>query len=230
MKIGIITYNIPHLKTEQLVLSLVENSQISKINLYSLPFVPRKKRNVKYNHRPDTNISVSFMDLSYYDNVEYREWDGKSKVYHNDDCVIIAGAGIIDPSLFGNVPILNVHPGVIPLVRGLDAFKWAIYNGHPLGNSLHTIDKEVDKGNLLTIKMTPIFESDTYYSLARRHYEYEINLLKNSMNYLGNFIEASFPETSSNMRMPIDKEDSMMKRFEKWKLRYCLKNSYDPTN
>jgi folate-dependent phosphoribosylglycinamide formyltransferase PurN len=158
--------------------------------------------------------------------VEYRVWDGKSKVSHKDDFIIIAGAGIIDPSLFGSVPILNVHPGIIPLVRGLDAYKWAIYNGHPLGISLHIISKEVDKGNLLTIKKTPIFESDTYYSLARRHYEYEINLLKNSLDYVGNFIESPYPETSSNMRMTIDKEDSMMLRFEKWKLNYCLKNSF----
>ena len=65
---------------------------------------------------------------------------------------------------------LNVHlVSHFNTVRGLDAYSEAIYNGYPLGNSLHAIDKEVDK--VVLLKMTPIFESDTWYSLARRHCE-----------------------------------------------------------
>ena len=223
MNIGVITYDIPHLKTEQLVLSLLHNNSISKITLYALPFVTRKARLVKYPHRPDQKLSVNQKEFISYSKVYYQRWDGKSHVSHNDEVVIIAGGGIINPNLFGNTPILNVHPGLIPLVRGLDSFKWSIYLDHPLGVSLHVIDEKVDKGVLLCVKKTPVFASDTYYSLARRHYESEINLLTDSLSYLGKPIVSEYDEQPANLRMPAEKEICMMRKFEKWKLKYCLK-------
>ena len=223
MNIGVITYDIPHLKTEQLLLSLLQNNSISKITLYALPFVSRKARLVKYPHRPDQKLSINQKEFISYSKVYYQGWDGKSHVSHNDEVVIIAGGGIINPNLFGNTPILNVHPGLIPLVRGLDSFKWSIYLDHPLGVSLHVIDEKVDKGVLLCVKKTPVFASDTYYSLARRHYELEINLLTDSLRYVGKPIVSEYGEQPANMRMPVEKEISMIGKFENWKLKYCLK-------
>ena len=104
--------------------------------------------------------------------------EGKILVSLND-LFVIGGAGIIDIAFAKGKPIVNAHPGIIPLTRGLDSFKWAIYNNDPVGNTLHLIDNEVDKGEILQIQYTPVFSSDSLQTLARRHYEYEIDMLAN---------------------------------------------------
>lgn len=221
MDIGIITYDTPHLKTEQTVLGLLNRYPSCRITMYALPFVARKKRNIAYPHRPDQTQSVDIHDLASTMKLELKLWDGKHEVQHNHDVVLITGAGIIDPSLFGDVPIVNTHPGIIPLVRGLDAFKWTIYNKHPLGVTLHLIDQEVDKGKLLTIKKTPVFSSDTYETLARRHYQIELELMLDFPNYLDNDYVSTYDELAANMRMSAEKEVLMMQRFQEWKQLYC---------
>jgi phosphoribosylglycinamide formyltransferase 1 len=217
MDIGIITYNTPHLKTEQIVLGLLNRYPSCRITMYALPFVARKKRHISYPHRPDQTQSIDIHDLANIMKLELKPWDGKQMIEHNHDVVLITGAGIIDPTLFGDVPIVNTHPGIIPLVRGLDAFKWSIYHQHPLGVTLHLIDQEVDKGKILTIEKTPVFSSDSYETLARRHYQIELELMLNFPNYLQNNYISSYNEQPANMRMPADKEKIMIDRFDEWK-------------
>jgi phosphoribosylglycinamide formyltransferase-1 len=80
--------------------------------------------------------------------------------------------------------IINCHPGILPAVRGLDAFKWTIYEMKPLGVTLHYIDEEVDSGEIISVIPTPIFITDDLETLARRHYENEIYVLSNFEEYL----------------------------------------------
>ena len=91
---------------------------------------------------------------------------------------IITGAIILDKEIIGNKKIINVHPGIIPTTRGLDSFKWAIYNLDPLGITLHYIDQRVDSGEVLRVFNTPVYLSDTLQTLARRHYIYLSNFYK----------------------------------------------------
>ncbi len=141
----------------------------------------------------------------------------KKNIHDECDIFIISGSGILDTKFANNKKIINVHPGIIPLVRGLDAFKWAILNNQPLGNTLHVIDQEVDKGEILTIKYTPVFVSDTIETLARRHYELEVSLLSNFLDYLDVRIETFHSEKPSTMRMNFKDETQMVQNFEKWK-------------
>ena len=112
---------------------------------------------------------------------------------------MIGGAGIVDISFANGKPIVNAHPGIIPLTRGLDSFKWAIYNNDPVGNTLHLIDNKVDKGEILQIKYTPVFTSDSLESLAQRHYESEIDMLANVIGVIGNRIIPSDIEKPATM-------------------------------
>ena len=47
MKIAIITYHYPHLKTEQLILKLLHKGY-KNICIYAQPFIPRKKETLMY--------------------------------------------------------------------------------------------------------------------------------------------------------------------------------------
>jgi phosphoribosylglycinamide formyltransferase-1 len=115
--------------------------------------------------------------------------------------------------------IINCHPGIIPLSRGLDSFKWSIYNDEPLGITLHYIDAEADKGEIISIIKTNVYRTDSLETLARRHYENEIEILANFHNYINNpqFDFKDLAEKEARMRMPIDKEMQMARKFEEYK-------------
>ena len=218
MRIGIITYDYAHLKTEQLVSRYTQNEKISEINLYALPFIPRAERTVVIQHRPDMTLAVPTESLSELSKVNFQKWGGKEDISEFNDIFVIGGAGIIDIAFAKGKPIVNAHPGIIPLTRGLDAFKWAIYNNDPVGNTLHLIDNEVDKGEILQIKYTPVFSSDSLETLARRHYEYEIDMLSNVLEVIDSRVMPSDIEKLPTMRMKAETEVKMVKKFDDWKM------------
>ena len=164
------------------------------------------------------NKGVQTKSLAEFEIVNFYKFDGKEEVGNDCDFFVIAGAGIINIGFAKGKPIVNAHPGIIPLTRGLDSFKWAIYNGDPLGITLHLIDKEVDKGEICFIKKTPIFCSDDLNSLARRHYETEINLLSKVTEIIDQRNNSCFSEKPAMKRMSFELERKMIEKFENWKI------------
>lgn len=223
MKIGLITYDFPHLKTEQLVFRYIQNKKVKKINLYALPFKPRKERKILFQHRPDMFQSVSTESLSELSKVTFQKWDGKENISSDNDIFVIGGAGILNIEFADQKPIVNAHPGIIPLTRGLDSFKWAIYNNDPVGNTIHLIDNEVDKGEVLQIKHTSVLTMDSFETLARRHYENEIDMLAGVLDIIDCRIMPKYIEKPATMRMNAEIETKMMNKFDQWKLNFINK-------
>lgn len=219
MRVGIITYDYAHLKTEQLVCRYNLNEKISEINLYALPFTPRAQRAVIIPHRPDMTRSVPTKSLAELSKVKFQKWNVGKAISEPNDIFVIGGAGIVDISFANSKPVVNAHPGIIPLTRGLDSFKWAIYNNDPVGNTLHLIDSEVDRGEILQIQYTPVFSTDSLETLARRHYELEIDMLANVLEVIDNRVIPSDGEKPATMRMKAEIEAEMVRNFEDWKER-----------
>ena len=219
MRIGLITYDSKHLKTEQLVCKYVENDKIKEVNLYALQFKSRKERIVRFSHRPMMEHSVPTSSLAILPKVSFQRWDGIQNISQDNDLFVIGGAGVLDIRFASGKPIVNSHPGIIPLTRGLDSFKWAIYNDDPLGNTLHLIDNEVDKGEILQIKHTPVFIHDTIETLARRHYENELDMLANVLEVMDDRIVIRDVEKPATMRMNFKVEEVMLENFGSWKLK-----------
>ena len=217
MRIGILTYDYAHLKTEQLVCRYIQNEKITEINLYALPFNPRAERTVIIPHRPNMTSSIPTESLAELSKVKFIKWDGKEDISAFNDIFVIGGAGIINVAFANGKPIVNAHPGIIPITRGLDSFKWAIYNNDPVGNTLHLIDNEVDKGEILQIRYTPVFTSDSLESLARRHYEIEIDMLSNVLEVINDRIIPNELEKPATMRMKTEIEAEIVRKFENWK-------------
>lgn len=217
MRLGIITYDCAHLKTEQLVCRYIRNKNISEINLYALPFTQRAERTVIFQHRPDMTQSLTTESLAELSKVKFQRWNGEEDISDSNDIFVIGGAGILDIAFANGKPIVNAHPGIIPLTRGLDSFKWAIYNNDPIGNTLHLIDNEVDKGEILQIEYTPVFLSDSLETLARRHYELEINMLANVLEVIDSRVIPTDTEKPASMRMKAEIEVEMIKNFDDWR-------------
>ncbi len=217
MRVGIITYDYEHLKTEQIVSNLVLDKRILEIKLFALPFLKRKERKVLFKHRPNQNLGTHTSNLKELDKVTFETWTGNEVISDMVDFFVITGAGIIDINFAKGKPIVNAHPGIIPTSRGLDSFKWAILNGDKIGITLHLIDKDVDKGKILCIKKTPVFCKDTIEALARRHYELEIFMLSRILDVLEERLISKEKEKKARLRMPKEIEKKMLQEFERWK-------------
>jgi phosphoribosylglycinamide formyltransferase-1 len=227
LKIGIISYDNPHLKTEQLVHRLLLRNKLANgprfdIKLLALPFSPRPLRKVLLAHRPDQERAVPTRELASQHGLDFAPCTYDS-IPDIADLYLVAGAGIFRDTAIGKKKILNVHPGIIPSARGLDAFKWSIFEGVPLGVTLHTINAEVDAGEVIAIVKTPIFPSDTLELLARRHYELELDVLCEFLSFLHqavNLDSAAYPENPPRMRMPMGTEKEMVAKFDEYKQKF----------
>lgn len=90
------------------------------------------------------------------------------------DLVVLGDTRILRSHILGSVRrgILNVHPGILPEVRGNNPYVWSIIHGLPQGATVHLINEGVDRGPILMrrhLKATP--------SMAYPQLIFEINNL-----------------------------------------------------
>ena len=221
MKIGIITYQLEHQKTQDLLAGLML-SGYKQFALLALPFVARPQRPVKYQHRnflpyplhPEKiakNIGAAYFPLPALEIEKHVD-------QNNYDTVLIAGAGLLPESLALNHQIINAHPGYLPKVKGLDSLKWAILNEvEELGVTTHFISDKADEGILIDRKIVPLYKEDSFHSFAQRQYQIVIQMLVEAVgisNKLTEKVNLSDSNFEATMRMPIRLEEEMMLKFE----------------
>jgi methionyl-tRNA formyltransferase len=70
------------------------------------------------------------------------------------DLVILGHTGLLKPNLLDATKygILNIHPGLLPAIRGSNTYVWAVIHNLPQGASVHLIDAGVDRGPILHTK------------------------------------------------------------------------------
>lgn len=214
--LGIITYDTNHLKTEQVLLQLVGKYDI---RVYALPYIQRPTRTVLYQHRPDQSAAAHPRDICQQYGLPYILAENDTQIDSRCDLYLITGAGLLSAECLQGKRVLNGHPGVVPAARGLDAFKWSIYHMLPLGVTLHYIDEQIDVGKVVSIIPTPVFTSDTLETLARRHYENEIQMLVRFEEYLKHPQNpfADVIQGESTRRMRAEQEAELPERFERYK-------------
>ena len=93
------------------------------------------------------------------------------------DVFIICIGKIIPASFLKGQTFVNAHPGLLPQNRGVDAFKWSIYNKWPIGVTLHIVNEQIDAGQILRRQRVPIYPTDTLKDVADRTYHIESDLL-----------------------------------------------------
>ena len=215
-RVGIITYDTNHLKTEQIFLQLAGRYNLQ---VYALPYKQRPTRQVLFQHRPDQSAAVHPKDLCKQYGLPYIPVESDAQIGNACELYLITGAGILSAECLRGKRVLNGHPGVIPAARGLDAFKWSIFNALPLGVTLHYIDEQVDAGEIVSIIPTPVFPSDTLDTIARRHYENEIRILAQFEKYLKypHNPFADIPQGESMRRMKAEQEAELPERFKRFK-------------
>ena len=220
-KIGIITYDMPHRKTQDVITSLILNGY-TDLHLVVIPWVKRKSFQPIFKHRPSRNVDVNTETLCDRLKITFSKIkiNNLNKFFSEKtfDHIMIAGAELLPGELAKNHKIINSHPGYLPNAKGLDAFKWAIYNETVIGVTTHYISDEADEGELIERRIIPIYFEDSFHNVAYRIYEIEIEMLVNSIKLINGgqtkYESLSDNRYVSNRRMPHNYELIMMSKFE----------------
>lgn len=218
--IGVLTYNIRHRKTYDII-CLLKALGYKNVFVYALPLQYKKSFTPMLQHRPempwpiDTDMLCNSFSYKY---IEIKDYSDINRM--NGEIMLVGGAALLPDVFIQKYRVINAHPGYIPNCRGLDAYKWAIYERQPIGVTSHLIGEEVDAGEVILREMVPVYPYDTFFSLAQRVYEMEIKILIESIQCIiqGNKTEYIGGGTYIvHKRMPKHIECNLLKAFEIYK-------------
>lgn len=228
-KIAVITYDHPHRKTQDVVFGLKARGY-QDVKLFALPFVKREKPfKPIYFHRPSECYDIYPAQLAANFNYQFQKVDVAVlfKIFNESkpDAILIAGAGILPAELVLNHKLINSHPAYLPEVRGLDALKWAIFNDKPIGVTSHYVNEKADAGYMIDRKIVPIYNNDTFHSLAYRQYRLEIDMLLQAIELIKEKSEFPALEEKGDVyrRMPKSKEKELLNNFENYRNKFSTK-------
>ena len=228
-KIAVITYDHPHRKTQDVVFGLKARGY-QDVKLYALPFVKRENPfKPIYSHRPSECHHIYPTQLAANFNYHFQKVEVTDlfEIFNETkpNAILIAGAGILPAELVLNHKLINSHPAYLPEVRGLDALKWAIFNDKPIGVTSHYVNEQADAGYMIDRRMVPIYDNDTFHSLAYRQYRLEIDMLLESIELIKE--KTAFPALEEKgdvyRRMPKSKEKELLNNFENYKNKFSTR-------
>ena len=219
--IAVLTYNVPHRKTYD-TLCLLKSRGYKNITVFAQPVTYAKKRQPWICHRPELIFSIpepSMLCSSL--GFQYVEGEFKNSINkkYNDAIFLLCGAGLLHTEFVQTHRIINSHPGYIPLARGLDAYKWSIYNKLPIGVTTHFLGSYIDAGEVIERREVLVNAFDTFHSVAQRIYENEIDILVGAIEKVDIEHEMILPSDENDLfkRMPEDKERELFQKFEEYK-------------
>jgi methionyl-tRNA formyltransferase len=191
IKLIIFGYEFPHFKTENGLRELIANRyNISLVILQKFKKLtnPISKKKVYVKQNPSGNIK----ELCKINNIKFIVSDHDSNFTINTikklnpKIGIILGARILKKKTIDcfSYGIINVHPGDIPINRGLDNFKWAIVKQFPMTIASHFISNRIDLGRIIMKSNTKIYKDDSIYDFSTRHFFNEFKVMIASLALL----------------------------------------------
>lgn len=229
MKICVFAYNFQHKKTQEVLVHLFLNKfrvhTTFAANKIKLNFYQSKERvvinNLEFNHPRKISKSInSKYKVIRHDSNKLVKILKKEKF----DLGIIAGARILKKKIIEQfkIGILNMHPGLLPLNRGVDSHKWAIFKNWPQGVTCHLIDTKIDLGEYICSKKIKVNQDDSLVDINTRLQNMELNLMIKSLNLIkkNKKFKALNDNRKSQSSISFLKEKIMMKKFKLYKKNY----------
>jgi hypothetical protein len=225
-KIAVFAYAFNHAKTQNCLLKMIDSgirpqlailqpSQTLLPNPDSIGIVPKLAQATCSHETLFEQLRIPYV-VAGHDSPEcYAALSS-----HKCTLGVITGARILRKETIGRLPrgIINAHPGLLPVNRGLDNLKKAILWDIDPAVTFHLIDERIDMGKLIFVKKVPLFETDSLHSVFLRHQTVEAEGLPDAIKILD---EPSFRpqeiEFARYTKPLADKFDKEIKRkFKRW--------------
>ena len=180
---------------------LVEDSH-EICGVFTQPDKP-KNRGHKLTPSPVKEYALS-QGLEVYQPLKMRDGEAFSVVEQlAPELIVVAAYGKILPEDILNFPkygSINVHSSLLPKYRGAAPINWAILDGEEVtGVSIMYMAKELDAGDVILQKTTPIGPREDALSLTTRLAELGAEALSETVAALRNGTAARTPQDGSKM-------------------------------
>ena len=118
------------------------------------------------------------------------------------DVVLLVGADLVPASLLAvpRLGTINAHFALLPAYRGMNVAEWSVYNGDPVGVTIHLVDAGIDTGPILLRERIALEPGDTFESLRRRQRELAARLLVRGALELGDGLARPVPQAADEGR------------------------------
>lgn len=191
MELMVFAYDFPHFKTQEFLFRLL-------VEGYEIAYVigaPWKQLGVPTPTLRDAPSYVGMMhprDICRRFGIEYVTFDHNSIECENFiknrpiSLGVISGARILKGNIirqFGK-GIINIHPGLLPWIRGLDTLKWSVYKDCPIGNTAHMINEKIDAGQMICKEQVSLKRDDTMVDIWLRIVQVQPGLLIKALKIL----------------------------------------------
>ena len=224
-KIVLFAYGFPHRKTIDFIKTMYQhNFEISLILAADFIKIQSPKSFFNISQK---ECSVSAYELAEKYNIPIH------RVAHNSveaqsllqdygvNFGIIAGARILSHNVVKLVEkgILNLHPGLLPDIRGLDSILWSIEKNYPLGVTAHLINEQIDSGVILNREKINISIDDNLESLYEKIYQLQLYLLPRILNlfFTNNCSMLEVKKNGEyNYKMSYDKQIEMSSKIDEY--------------
>jgi methionyl-tRNA formyltransferase len=93
--------------------------------------------------------------------------------------LVLVGADIVPASMLA-IPALgtiNPHYGLLPAYRGMNVAEWSIFNGDPVGVTVHLVDRGIDTGDVLLSAEIALDPGETFETLRSKQRQLAVRLL-----------------------------------------------------
>lgn len=229
-RICLFAYDFPHRKSTEVFGRLILE-RFDVVAVIAAPWVKLKTRPPsKVRSKPNRIPTITAQAICEDFGIPYHV------APHNDESVgeivsdagatvgVVGGARILKEPTLSAFPsgIINLHPGLIPEARGLDALKWSIYHDLPPGVTAHLIDERIDAGRVLIRRQIEVFPDDTLLDVGLRIDDTQLEVLPEALHQLESQPEPeSYPvigdvgATFGAMKQEIEAE--VQTRFGRWR-------------
>jgi len=185
----IFAYDFPHRKTEDFIIYCsINNIKIDyiiatkwkKLKFKKLPF--KTKLNIQPKFHPKevaTKFNIPYLEMNHDSN------ECIAFLSNIKPCIgLIAGARILSSKVINmfSIGIINLHPGDIPEVRGLNSSLIAIKNNKPQVVTSHLIDSKIDLGTILFKKEIELSENDSIFEINEKLYHTQLTMIRDSID------------------------------------------------
>ena len=141
-------------------------------------------------------------NLPVYQPLKMRDGEAKALVKQlAPELIVVAAYGKILPEEILNTPpygSINVHSSLLPKYRGAAPINWAILDGEAeTGVSIMYMAKELDAGDVILQKTTPIGEQEDAQTLTARLAELGAQALSEAVEALRNGTAGRTPQDAS---------------------------------
>ena len=160
-----------------------------------------KNRGHKLTFSPVKEYALT-QNLPVYQPLKMRDGEAEALVKQlAPELIVVAAYGKILPEEILNTPpygSINVHSSLLPKYRGAAPINWAILDGEAeTGVSIMYMAKELDAGDLILQKTTPIGEQEDAQALTARLAELGAQALSEAVEALRNGTASRTPQDAS---------------------------------